>query len=112
MEKIFKAKRIYDGKWVEFSLFEMALIMLVDPSKAFISAKGVDVLNRNTICQYTGIEDSGNKKIFEGDKVYVAGVGKVFAKIKVKGVMFGVYDYQDCIEDLEYLTGHNIHDKG
>jgi len=109
MEKIFKAKRLDNGEWHVFNMSEMASTMLVDPSRAFISAEGVTVLDKNTICQYTGI-DAKNGRIFEGDRVYITGVGKVIAATTPNGVTFGGWDYQDVIEDIEKLTGHNIHD--
>ncbi len=109
MEKIFKAKRLDNGEWVEFGLFDIGTsaagdFWVVDKGEAF----NVD---KKTICQYIGI-DAKNGRIFEGDRVYIAGVGEVIAAMTLNGVTFGGWDYQDVIEDLEKLTGHNIHDKG
>jgi hypothetical protein len=102
MEKIFKAKRLDNGEWVEFTLGSLFLL---------IETGGKLEIYKKTISQYTGINDSEGNRIFEGDRVYVAGVGKVVAVITPSGVTFGGWDYQDVIEDIERLTGHNIHDK-
>ena len=117
MEKIFKAKRLDNGEWVEFGLFNVAL----DLGKHFKQFKDntVDIfvdnspvcIDKNTLCQYTGINDSEGNRIFEGDRVYIAGVGEVIAAMTPNGVTFGGWDYQDVIEDIEKLTGHNMHER-
>ena len=118
MKKIFKAKRLDNGEW---HVFSMSNIEWSDDDcfsvKVFIKlhngseSESFLLVSKNTLCQYAGI-DAQNGKIFEGDRVYIAGVGKVIAAITPNGVTFGGWDYQDVIEDIEKLTGHNIHDKG
>jgi len=119
MEKIFKAKRLDNGEWRIFTLGEKVFL-----GEGEVGSKvGMYWVDKNTICQYTGINDSEGNRIFEGDRVYIAGVGEVIAAMNSEsllaitaglpnGVTFGGWDYQDVIEDIEKLTGHNIHDKG
>ena len=99
MEKIFKAKRLDNGEWYYFLLNE-------------INEDVLEIIDQSTISQSTGINDSEGNRIFEGDRVYIAGVGEVIAAMTPNGVTFGGWDYQDVIEDIEKLTGHNIHDRG
>jgi len=63
---LFKAKRIYDGKWVEGSVYRISekhnpFIMLKD---SFGESYEVD---EDTICQYTGLTDKNRSKIWEND---------------------------------------------
>jgi hypothetical protein len=112
MEKIFKAKRLDNGKWKEFGLFDIGTSAAGDFWVADKKTGSVFNVDKKTISQYTGIDDSEGRKIFDNDEVYVAGVGNVIVSIKLNRVMFGDWEYQDAIEDIERLTGHNIHDKG
>ena len=114
MEKIFKAKRLDNGEWVEFTLDQCNGS---DTSNGYrvnltdnLYYSNIVRVDPETICQYTDMGDKEGNKIFEGDEVYVAGVGNVIVEITVNGVMFGDESYQDCIEDIEHLTGKNIHD--
>ncbi len=112
MEKIFKAKRIDNGEWVEFNFNQCSgadtgngyRVNLTDN----LYYSNIVRVDPETICQYTGIDDSEGNRIFEGARVYIAGVGKVIAAITPNGVTFGGWDYQR----IGKLTGHNIHDKG
>ncbi len=112
MEKKFKAKRLDTGEWVEFNLdtyscHRKGCTPYVDKHLAHQMP-----INKNTICQYTGISDSEGNRIFEGDEVYVAGVGNVIVSVDVNGVHCGDEPYICCYGDIEHLTGHNIHDRG
>lgn len=65
---LFKAKRIYDGKWVEGSVYRISekhnpFIMLKD---SFGESYEVD---EDTICQYTGLADKNGNRIWENDVV-------------------------------------------
>jgi hypothetical protein len=118
MEKIFKAKRLDNGEWVEFGLFNVAL----DLGKHFKQFKNntVDIfvddspvcIDKNTICQYTGINSEGNR-IFEGDEFTDCSLYTIVRMHQgcwVADYGDDIYCLHEVAEDLE-LTGHNIHDK-
>ena len=107
MEKIFKAKLLANGRWVEFNLEDIRGNNFV-----YVSGLGMVNVDLKNCCQYTGINDSEGNRIFDRDEVRVAGVGNVIVTMTVNGIMFGDEDYQSCIEDIERLTGHNIHNRG
>ena len=114
MEKIFKAKRLDNGEWHVFGLFDIAAdatgeLLVVDNGEAVL-------LDKNTICQYTGINDSEGNRIFEGDEIYVSGTVNVIVTLTltVRGVMFGEEHVSMHLNQRSRrtLTGHNIHDRG
>jgi len=116
MEKIFKAKRLDNGKWVEFDSIihcNEKCYFFKYGSGDFDSiplSKGMEI-DKDTICQYTGIKDSQGNRIFEGDEF----TDNTFARMR-KGTW--VEDCGDYIEPLYYaaelltLSGHNIQDRG
>ena len=116
MEKIFKAKRLGTGGWVFFNLSDSDFSSSSRGEFWVVCNGEVFNVDKNTICQYTGINDSEGNRIFEGDEVRVAGVRNLIVHWDCCGYWaFGddrLDDYQDVIEDLESLTGHNIHDRG
>ena len=114
MEKIFKAKRLDTGEWFEFTLDQIGGSDHIGNLYVYDIDDQDDcqkLLDKDTICQYTGI-DAKNGRIFEGDEVYVAGVGNVIVSVDVNGVHCGDEPYICCYGDIEHLTGKNIHDRG
>jgi len=126
MEKIFKAKRIDNGEWVEFTLGDIGggdvkgnlYVFHVDAH--FDCQKALD---KNTICQYTGVKDSEGNRIFEGDYFDSVMVGDYEPMIRGAYVFFcpDELQWQGKLDDKHHcgqlndygikLTGHNIQDK-
>lgn len=71
-EIIFKAKRIDNGEWVEGQYAYITNPLTEDgrPIKHLI-CNGTNIFNdlidSDTLCQYTGLEDKNGKKIWEND---------------------------------------------
>ena len=78
-EILFKAKRLSDGKWVEGALFDgenHCIIGQIIDFSPYVEGEckivGYEV-DRNTICQYTGLTDNNGSKIWENDIVKSGG---------------------------------------
>ncbi len=108
MEKIFKAKRLDNGEWFEFNLFDG------------VSKITWEIYDKNTICQYTGINDSEGNRIFEGDELSAKGEYNSIVKYG-SGAFCIQHDtewhsnwvsFRDIDLKAYTLTGHNIHDRG
>ena len=126
MEKIFKAQRLDTGEWVEFTL-EQCMGLSVDdrgyrvnlsiPFNRDTVDPVIIEVKRDTISQYTGINDSEGNKIFEGDEldfdpVEWGGPHKFFIEWNDRDACFvGSGDPFDWPQWCT-LTGHNIHDRG
>ena len=128
MEKIFKAKRIDNGEWI----YSDSLDFLDSDDYVLMGKKdaiyGVvwHKCDKNTICQYTGINDSEGNLIFDGDycdcEIY-RNENSMKTEKHNGFVVFNEFEY--CLEMESHffpvaswkiihsakLTGHNIHDR-
>ena len=94
----FKAKRIDDNTWVEGYFYS-------ECGNAYIieNCQKESMLNRNityevdpsTVCQFTGLKDTNDVPIFEGDIIDFDGEGEVVFKDGAFYAKFG--KYTECL---------------
>lgn len=94
----FKAKRIDDNTWVEGYFYS-------ECGNAYIieNCQKESMLNRNityevdpsTVCQFTGLKDTNDVPIFEGDIIDFDGEGEVVFKDGALYAKFG--KYTECL---------------
>ena len=108
MEKIFKAKLLANGRWVEFNLEDIRGNNFV-----YVSGLGIVNVDLKNCCQYTGINDSEGNRIFDGDYFdcdgicsFKDGAFRYVTEKNDKSLTAG------CLNLKLKLTGHNIHDRG
>jgi hypothetical protein len=112
MEKIFKAKRLDNGEWHQFTLSSLLLACYCDSNFRVIDDYKID---EDTISQYIGIKAQG-KRMFEGDEVSLYDEEFIvkFSEGEFVGdnsdFKHGILSTQELKRSL--LTGHNIHDRG
>ena len=94
-EILFKAKRTYDGKWIEgyylrdqYHLRGKDIIFYRKDSDRFTIY--TDIIDPETLCQFTGLCDKNGNKIWENDIIKYH-FGEIYAPIK-----YGCY--QNCFD--------------
>lgn len=87
----FKAKSILDGAWVQGDLVHK------EDGAICILRNGFNVseVDPSTVCQFTGLRDTNDVPIFEGDIINFGGEGEVVFKDGAFSVKFG--KYTECL---------------
>lgn len=119
-EILFKAKRIDNGEWVEgfYVNYRNVIHYILVREEGIFVWREVD---KNTICQYTGLTDKNGNKIWENDVVFykeIYAIGKVvfmedtfvfFDKYDGKQYINGMWDKFEVIGNIfdnpEFLEG-------
>ena len=109
-EILFRGKRVRDGEW-EFGSF-VSPNMITAPMGEEIY--GSDIVDPETVGEYTGLTDKNGKKIFEGDilsdgddtykVVFDEGVFRIENSHYITGVYVAIH-----IDKIDEVIG-NIHD--
>ena len=118
MGKIFKAMRLDTGEWVICALDDVCCMYSKKNGEPLEVYQGKNnksdlwvEIDKDTICQYTGINDSEGNRIFEGDEFDDGSYVKMYSGRWVVDCYCELCYLHDAGEDLT-LTGHNIHDRG
>lgn len=103
-EILFKAKRKYNGEWVEgYYVYCRKRHYILPLKNETIGFNGIEdewvEVNSDTICQYAGLTDKNGKKIWEND----------ICDRKEKYPEIVVFNKGDWQLDYSYVFGKEIH---
>jgi len=89
----FKAKRLDNGEWVEGDLMKESYgARIIEHTSKADNWVAVDP---STVCQFTGLKDTNDVPIFEGDIIDFGGEGEVVFKDGAFYAKFG--KYTECL---------------
>ena len=92
----FKAKRLGNGEWVEGDLIHKETYVCIGYLSSEIpNITRVHKVDPSTVCQFTGLKDTNDVPIFEGDIIDFDGEGEVVFKDGAFYAKFG--KYTECL---------------
>lgn len=89
----FKAKRLDNGEWVEGDLMKESYGARIIEHTS--KADNLVAVDPSTVCQFTGLKDTNDVPIFEGDIIDFGGEGEVVFKDGAFYAKFG--KYTECL---------------
>lgn len=94
----FKAKRLDNNTWVEgYFYVECGNTYIIEDrqSESMLYRNEAHQVDPSTVCQFTGLRDTNDVPIFEGDIINFGGEGEVVFKDGAFSVKFG--KYTECL---------------
>ena len=94
----FKAKRLDNNTWVEGYFYaECGNTYIIEDrqSESMLNRNEAHQVAPSTVCQFTGLKDTNDVPIFEGDIIDFDGEGEVVFKDGAFNVKFG--KYTECL---------------